>query len=269
MGYTQTTAVVLLVAACGAPKAERGALVEILTEDAQIAEQRLGGASLTLPYELQNQGSGGATLEAIDWTLSLDGEPPAKGNVRPNTTVAAGQAAAATLTVEAKVSTTDEAFAARAEAPAQRFVVQANFKVATSAGASEFTAEWTGELFPARRPSLRVEPQALRAENDVELHFVLAIKNPNPFPLPVSRLQYVIAVEDTEVSKGELARGQMVAAGSELQFDVSRFVGRDDLHELEKRIAKQASIAYQVQSELELEGRTFADRASGTMSFAR
>jgi hypothetical protein len=260
---------VLMAVACGGPQKKSSGGVEVLTDTATVVAQHLGSAVLALPYEIANRAGASATLDRVDWKVTLEGEPEQSGNVRLGQPIAAGASVAQALEIPVNVITSDEAFSRRAEASAQRFTVIGSFKIATPGGPEEFEAEWTGELFPSRRPSVPVQAQALRSEGSAELHFILAVKNPNAFTLPIGFLKYVIEVEGSAVATGELARGNSVPAGSERQFDVTRFVGRDDLHDLAKRILKQQSVAYLVKTELETSGRTFTDSLSGAMNFGR
>src|SRR5688572_17658260 len=80
----------LWLVGCATPKPPVSSALEVLTDDAKIEEQRLDGASLALPYEIKNSGGSAATLDAIVWRLSLEGEAPQQGTEKPARAIGAG-----------------------------------------------------------------------------------------------------------------------------------------------------------------------------------
>ncbi len=270
MQLQRSAAILVLLAGCAGPKPRpASADVELVTDDPEVQDQELARARISFPWEVNNKTSSPATVDSVDWTLNIPNEKKLSGSERPQIRAEAGTTAKGALRVEVPLSTSDEAFNNRAKDSALPFELVATFNVGTADGAVEYEASWSGELFPPQRPSVAVETQAVRYENNVELLFLLAIKNPNPFVLPIGRLLYTIHVEGTEVAKGTLALGQQVPAGSELHFDVTRMLGREDFQDLAKQLAAQQAVSYEVDTELRAAGLKFAQPISGSVEFPK
>jgi len=256
-------------AACASqPKKPTSADVEVLTDDATV-EQTLAEARLSCPWEVRNAGTARASVEAIDWELTIPGEPPQRGSERPAADVGPGASSSGVLAVRGALATTSESFAARGTDAAMRYTVSATFHVGTTAGPQSFTAEWGGELFPPRPPETAVEAQAARYSGTVELHVVLVVKNPNAFALPLEGLAYAVRVEGVEVAKGDVGNGETLPAGAERRFDLTRILGQDDHVDLADRILESTTVAYQVDTTLRAGGLVREAPLTGSIQFPK
>lgn len=257
----------LVLSSCaGSQKNAAKGAVELFTEDARVVNVRMDTAELSFPYELTNNSQTDATLTKVEYTVTITGEPPHTQTLTPSAVVAAGQSLASTLTVSVPLATSDEAFLARESGETSRFSQTATF---TFADGTEYQAEWSGELFLPRRAKVSATAQAVRYENNFELHFAMGIKNPNAFVLPVDGLSYVISIDGVEVQRGVVAERQKLQPSSELVFDITRAVGREDLIDLAKKLLPQKSISYQVEATLSAAGQTQSTPLTGTIDFTK
>ena len=91
----------------------------------------------------------------------------------------------------------------------------------------------------------------------------------NPFPLKLGAYDYKLQIADVEVATGRFTEGQKLAAGSELQFTITRFLGRDDHHDLAKKLLRASVISYRLASKLTAEDRPIEVPVDGEIRFGQ
>jgi LEA14-like dessication related protein len=228
-----------------------GPEVELFTETAKVAQHDLGRVVLTLPYQVKNPTAQRATVGGAKWRLEIEGEPVLTGTQAQNAEAGAGGATNGVLTLEAKLATSDQAFNARASKAELRFTVSATFDISQGGEVVPFEAEWHGGLYPPKKPEVTLQAEAARqVGKSLEFNFIVGIANPNPFSVELGGFDYTLFVDQTEVSKDKLAQGHRLDTSSEIQFEVQRFVGREDLFDLAKKILPLSVIPYQLKGTL-------------------
>ncbi len=261
--------IVMGLLACAHRSGAGGATeLELLTDDAQVVEQSLKRVSVGLPYEIRNPTRATVTVAGIDWQLVIDGGETLSGHEAPVVSAAPGASGRGVLKVAIDLPTTEEAFAARKEMPAQIFRVSAT--VATQGGANEtFEAEWHGEFLPPRRPTVSVVPLAGRYGDVLELNFSLVIENLNAFSLQAEHLDYVVFIDGVEVMRGRLAEGRALGAGTETSFDLARQLGKEDHKPLAKKLIARAVVPYRIEAVLAAGGIEVKDTLAADVQFPR
>ncbi len=262
------TASLLVLSACAHAPATPTVTPEVLTFDVEYGPQSFAGASLTFPWELNNLTATPARVEAIDWTMELQGEPALTGQEKPDLTAAPNDKAAGRLTVTAVTGTGAEAFAARAAEPGLRFTFTATFTVAYGATTDSFEAEWRGEIFPPKEPSFSVRAQASRSGAGAELNFVLVITNPNPFPVRATGFDYAISVDGVALDKGTVGAGQDLGPGSDTEFDVTKPIDKKNAPELHGKLGAK-TVPYAVEATLRAGELVFARKLDGEIVFPK
>jgi len=271
---TQLFAVIASAAAlaCGGAAQEQGssAEVDVLTYDPVVTSQSLSDVALKFPWELDNPTAQKAGVGKITWTLTIDGEAPVSGETVAGVDAAAGAKANGAIEVKAPLSTTEEAFAAHAKKPGLRYTLAARLNVASGTNQEDFEAEWHGEIFGPRKPKVKLKAEAGRyGDRSFELNFLISLVNPNPFPVTVDGLEYTLFVNDVQISKDLLASNRQIDPSSELQFDVQRFIGKDDLQDLANAMMGMKIIPYHLNGTLKVQGIDIAAPIKGEITFAR
>lgn len=243
--------------------------LEVLTYDAEVVAQRLATADLSFPFELHNPTAAPARVDSVIWTLELLGEAPQQGRAEPNVQAVAGASQKGGFAITATTGTTPEDFTRRAAESALPFTLHAVFAVSTAAASDSYEAEWRGELFPPKRPEVSLTPHAARYGEMADLGFTLTIFNPNPFLVQLDGIDYAIVVDGTEILRGTLAEGQRLAAGTELQFELTRQLGRRDYQELGKRLQTGVRFPYRLDGTLRVAGLSLPVGIDGEIQFAR
>ena len=240
---------------------------QILTGKPRIELQTLNDVRLAFPWELQNQSTLPVEVRAVSWKLEIDGEPSLSGSGRPGVAAAPGASAESVLAVTASLGASDPGLPT---AEVLSYQLVATFDVDVGAGPQTSQQEWSGELFAPRTPTVALEAQAARYDGEgIELSLSIAVQNPNPFPLPVEALDYAVLIEDVEVSRGQLAQGDTVQAGSELHYELSRYLGREDLPQLARDLGARPRIPYSMENQLRTAGRVLSTPVEGELTFAR
>ncbi|MBI3178901.1 MAG: hypothetical protein HYZ27_04530 [Deltaproteobacteria bacterium] len=259
---------VALLLSCAHRPGAGGTEVEIITEDALVAEQSLQHVAIDLPYEIKNPTRDTVSIAGIDWKLVIEGGETLSGQETPSVSAGPRASARGALKVVVKLATTDEAFAARKEMPAQIF--RASATVSTRGGGNEaFEAEWYGEFLPPRRPTVSVVPLAGRYGDVLELNFSLVIENLNGFALRAEGLDYAVFIDGVEVMRGRLAEGRELGPGTETQFDLARQLGKEDHKPLARKLIARAVVPYRIEAVLNAGGIQIKDTLAAEVQFPR
>lgn len=265
-----TTAVATLVLACAGPqKAQRAVELDVLTYDARIVAEAIDAMRVAFPWELANPTGSAATVKRIEWQLTVEGNDAQTGVAEPDALADKGSSAKAELEVTIPFSTAAEALAARASKTTLPYTLKGAFTVATASGDEQFEAEWSGDVFAPKAPVVEVQAQAARYEQTAELTFQLVLKNPNNFAIRVSELGYRVTVESVEILSGAVAQNTEIPAAAETRYDLSRWVGREDLLELAKKLSTMKSFKYAVAPTLRVGETNFATPIEGELRFMR
>lgn len=260
----------ITASACGGAQKASTVEVELIAYDGEIEEQSLRAAVLVFPWELQNPTAKKAGVGSVEWTFALDDEEPISGKAVIDKEAPAAGYAAGTIRVELVTSTKAEAFAARKDKVALKYTMTATFEVQSRYGDETIEAEWFGEIFPPRRPEVTIKAEAGRyGDRNYELSFEISIGNPNPFKIELGGLDYVLTVNDIEISKDLLARGKRVDPSSAIIFEIQRFIGRDDLPELANSLRGLDTIPYKLEGELKVGEIVIATPVTGEITFGR
>lgn len=243
--------------------------VELLAYDGRVTEEAIDHMRLAFPWELKNGTATDAKVDAVEWTLSIEGAELLSGTTPFDVRAAAGATASGVLEIDAEFPSTDESFTARAEKQVLPYGLNAVFKVSQGDATENYLNEWTGEVYAPKKPKLAVQPQAARYEETVELNIVVSVHNGNAFPITLEQLAFTVFVMDTEIFQGTVGQGNQLAPNTEASFDVNRWIGRDDLHDLAKKLAKTKSFPYRVEAELRLDGLSFPQTLTGDITFPR
>lgn len=262
----------LILSGCASPPKQPMAEAELLTLGAKVHQQSLDDVVIACPWQLNNPTLVGAQVGAIEWQLQIDGQQAVEGSKQSGVQAAPSATAEGTLMMRAPYSTSDGSDGGDSgdeQRRIHRYTAHATFVVANGPDELEFEAEWDGELWSPKEPQVVLSPQAARYDSTVELNFTVGIQNPNPFSLQIERLKYELFVEGQKVSASMLAAGKVLSGGAELQFDITRLLGRDDFHDLARQIARQSAIAYRFASEIQVAGRSLSSPLEGSIEFAR
>ncbi|MBI5509814.1 MAG: LEA type 2 family protein [Deltaproteobacteria bacterium] len=270
-----TLAATLGVTCAHAPAAPTSTEPEITTYDVELGEQSVAGVKLIFPWSVRNPAAKTLSVTSIAYKLAVEGEPDVAGSAQPKVSVAPQGNVSDKLVLDAPLATTEAALSAHAGKTALRFNLSATFTLATESGPQDYEAEWFGDIFPPQKPEISVVPQAARygsSASKVELTFTLVITNPNPFPLPVEGLDYVIEVADIKAFEGTVAQGERIAAGAERELEVSKVVGEGTSKEDKSlALALQSRAAFPYRFEGNLRAGSFALKKTleGQVGFAR
>lgn len=234
--------------------------LNVLTYDARVSAQDLHHATLTFPLRIHNAAAHSTTLQRIDWQLLVEGDAAQQGTASFSDPVAAGQQLEKTINLQINATA----------AGIRAYELQATVVCNTDNEAVAFAAEWQGKVLPSQAPTITVSPQAARYGTEtVELNFAIGIANPNSFPLPIDVLDYVITVQDTQISQGHIAQGDVIPAASTLSFDVSRTIDRRSMSQFIDQIRNKKQLAYTMTNELRTEGLVLTQPRHGSIDFAR
>ena len=252
------------------PKGDSGE-VEVFTYDAELGEQTMRVAELALPWEINNPGPAAVTVDAVTWTLTVDGQEIDQQTVELERGVATATTATGTLRTRVEFSTTDEAFSARQSDPVLRWQVSAVFEVGGGPdGLTEFEAQWDGEFSAPRRPEVTASGQAAKSnQSSVEVSFTVTIANTNPFPIEIEGLDFELFIKDQLVESGRLATGQRLDGASELRFDLGKVLDKKDEPKLVRELLKTDTIPYRIEGELAAAGIRMAVPVKGEITFSK
>lgn len=267
-----TAAAASLVVSCasGTSSTGSGVGVELYSLPGAIVEQNLGEVVLTFPWELENPKIKRASVGAVKWRLAIEGEDPQTGEVVVGQEAGPGGKTDGVIKVEAVTKTSDEAFDSRIGKPGLRYTMTGTFTIAIAGKEEEYVAEWNGEIFAPKKPDITVRAEAGRfGGKTLEFTFIIGIANPNPFEIQIGAFDYVLFVKDIEISKDSLAQGQRIVPSSELQFDIQRFIGKDDLQELAAELMELDAIAYRLDGKLSVNEIIINVPVAGEIQFAR
>ncbi len=236
---------------------------EILTYDAEYGLQNLSGVNLVFPWELGNPGAQPASVDKISWTLAVEGEASISGEEQPRIVASPGTSATGKLVVDAPMSASPEAFNARADKTSLPYTLSATFVLN---GAEEFEAEWTGDVYPAKRPIISVKPQVARYGDTAELSFLVVITNANPFDVSCDGLKFEIQLADSRVAEGDVCAGRTLGPGTDTEFDFTRQVDKSSFPELIPKL-RANSVPYILSGQLRAGGLEFSISLPGNIQF--
>lgn len=242
--------------------------IEMLTYDGRVVSERLDRVTLELPFAVQTPFEGTLSIGAVEYALTLEGEPDVHG-VAALTEVLEGPGTVnGAFRVAARLPATDEAFARRTMALLP-YTVDARIELSGPQGPLAFDAQWRGEVFAPKRPTLRVQPQAARYEEGIDLTVVTTLSNPNGFPLRVKRVPYTVTIEGEIVVERELARLVTLAPRSEMRFDTQHRLDRSSHPVLLKKLKVASGFVYEASAALHLEELTVTLADEGRVGFPR
>lgn len=267
------TAVISALACAGQQAAPKGAAedeIELLTFDAAIVSESLAAMALKAPWQLQNASAGPVVVRKVRWQLAVDGREPLTGEWGTPVTAPAGGNAASDLMVVATFSpepppTTPEAASARV----RDYTLSGTFELETASGPQSYEGEWTGRLFLPVKPTLQVRPQAGRFDGMLELNIAVSVYNQNGFPVRLEALEARILLSGAEIYNSVLGTGAHIAPNSEVAYDVNRWIGRDDLKDLAKKLEKVKQVPYEVEAALRVDGAEMRESVRGDITFPR
>ncbi len=251
------------------PKAnETVPAIEMLTYEGRIVSERLDRITLELPLQVTSPLEGTLRLGAVQYTLEVTGEPTVQGAVALTDVIEGPGKLESAFQVAARLPVNDEAFARRTTA-LLAYTVDAQIEVSTADGLELFDAQWTGEIFAPKRPTLTVMPQAARYAGAIDLTVLTTLSNPNGFPLRVRSVPYSLAIAGEQVVERELTRLVTLPARSETQFDFQHRIDRDTHPELLKLLKKTNGFEYDASATLELEALQITLTDQGSAVFPR
>jgi hypothetical protein len=270
-------AVSMLAACASTQTAGKGAAdddeIEIVTFDPTLVGESIAAMTVKLPWQLKNESGSKVRVRKIAWKLAVDGREPFAGETASEVAAASGVTSEGEVLVVAtfqpEAPPTGQNAAEAATMRIRDYTATATFELDTGDGPQSYEGEWNGRMFLPVKPGLSVRPQAGRFDKIIELNFAIGVNNPNGFAVRLETLEARIVLAGTEIYNSVLGSGARINPNSEVAYDVNRWIGRDDLMDLAKKLEKQKMVPYEVEALLRIDGAEMRDSVRGEISFPR
>ncbi|MEM6732108.1 MAG: LEA type 2 family protein [Myxococcota bacterium] len=266
---------VCLASACASsvadPPPQAAALsqrLDMLTYDARVTDEGLDRLALSFPFEIESEVEGTVRLGAVEYQLSIDGEPSVHGAVAMTESGPGVGTLGAQFAAVAKLPTSRDAFARRTQALLS-YTLDARIEVQIAKGVEVFEAQWSGEVFAPKRPTLSVHAQAARYTRELDLTITLTLSNPNAFSLELDSVPYTFTVEGETVLEGVLAQQTRFAPNSEMKFDFQQRLDTCTFPELVKALENAEGFDYATKARILMGELELPVEHAGRVDFPR
>jgi LEA14-like dessication related protein len=251
---------------------------DIYSYEAAVLEQDLEHARLTFPWSLENTTDRPVRIVGVTWTLFEDDALIDSGHETRSDVTPARYSLSDALEVKVPVHLGRKSRrhtkgrAERSDAmsppPLLHYRMEAVFDVNSRRGREDIEADWGIDVWIPQRPRVTMRADAARYDaRSVELNFAINITNPNPFELPVDKLDYALFVEGRRITTCKVASSQTIKPGAALSFQVHEMLGKNRLPRLARRIHKNAEMDYRLEGRLRSRGLSVRTPAKGSLGF--
>ncbi|MCI0573984.1 MAG: LEA type 2 family protein [Myxococcaceae bacterium] len=226
---------------------------QLLSQELRAAEQGLTDFRLRLGGELQSP-EVPATLQRAVWELVVDGQVVAKGEQPYGLALPPGATVPFALEQGARFVDSPSGLSVLTEKSGTLLAALRGELVLERAGREErLPFASSRELKVPRLPSVRLHALdgARYSAERVVMTVFLAVRNPNAFPIRLSRVTYQAAFGDKPLSEGEVARGASVDASSSAVFELQVELDPESYGPGVKQLIASQRVPYRITGKLE------------------
>lgn len=225
-------------------------------EDFQVVSQTLSDVDVKYAGTVA-AGSEDLTVEKAKWEFVVDGAVKKSGEKVLNLSAAAGQTVEFSLAEslgyvkdEEELHAMDTRGGSLLLAMRGTLIVSVPVPATDKTPASKKTLELpfarSKEVRTPRLPKLKFQDfEAGRfSDTEVQAVFHMGVVNPNPFPISLEGLDYVVTLAGKEVNKGTIGAGERVSNASTGVFDIPGVMNADTHGKDAAKIVKSAVVPY-------------------------
>ncbi|BDG03603.1 LEA type 2 family protein [Anaeromyxobacter oryzae] len=210
-------AVALLAGCAELSKIAEGAVQRphLTFRSAALQALDLEGATVGFTFDVENPNGFGAKVARLGYGVDVEGTRVATGEMPGGLTIPANGKAPVTFPVRVRFRDVPGIAALLGRRDAVSYRLSGTLGIQTPLGVVDLPISHEDRLALPRLPDFAIEGLSIRnvSFGEVGLEVRVAVKNPNAFPIPASRLDYALSIAGNAVARGDGRAMQLVPAG--------------------------------------------------------
>jgi LEA14-like dessication related protein len=191
-------------------------------EGAAFESFEFTGATLVLQARIDNANPFPLSLARVEYGIEVEGARAAQGSIAVPFAVPAAGSSAVRLPVRIRFAAVPGfvKLAATRRDAAYRIAGVAAFS--TPAGVVDVPFAYADRMGIPQLPAFQARRAALRAASptEVRMDVLLAVSNPNPFPIPPARIVYGLVLSGKEIVRAEGTLTEPIAGGATAELEL-------------------------------------------------
>ncbi len=175
----------------------------------------LDGATVGFTFDLENPNGFGAKVARLGYGIEVEGTRVATGEMPGGLTIPANGKAPVTFPVRVRFRDVPGIASLLGRRDAISYRLSGHLGVETPLGVLDLPLSHEDRLALPRLPDFALDGLSVRSVSfsEVGLEVRVAVRNPNAFPIPASRIDYALSIAGNAVARGDDRPVQLVPAG--------------------------------------------------------